>query len=149
MLRCLLFDPDNFVPERRDPLGQMLLRHCMQVPVERAAVAQIEKARVVATSQCVWRLGRQTDECLPVEILLAAVFGNVDEPAFQPNVGLVAAVAVVGHHEMCWHSEQQFRWTFRKVASEHDNLGTGGQPFEFQRRPLQVAWICDHLLRPE
>ena len=84
----------------------------------------------------------------PSKILLAAVLGDVDEPAFQPNVGLVAAVAVIGYCEMRRNSEQQLRWAFRKLASEHD-LGTRGQALELQRRLFQTACVCDHLLRPE
>src|SRR6516164_10533819 len=127
---------------------KLLLRHLMQVPVERPAIAQIQKARVVATSQCVWHLGRQADECLAVEILLAAILGDVGEPAFQPNVGLVAAVAVIGYREMRWNPEQQLRWAFGKIASEYGDFGTRGQALELQRRPFQTACVRDHLLRP-
>ena len=61
-----------------------------------------------------------------VEILLMAIPGDVGEAPFVPDVGLVAAVAVVGYREMRWNPQQQLRGAFRKLAPEHNDLGTRG-----------------------
>src|SRR5215467_1779382 len=95
------------------------------------------------------RFGRQADECLAVKVLPAAITGYVGEAAFEPNIGLVAAVTVIGYGEMRWSPEQQLRWAFRKIASEYDDLGAGGQALELERCPCQSTCVCDHLLRPE
>ena len=74
----------------------------MQVPVKWTAVAQVEKARLVATAQRMRRFGRQANERLAVEILLATIIGNVCEAALEPDVSLVAAVTVIGYCETRW-----------------------------------------------
>ena len=86
---------------------------------------------------------------MAVKVLLAAIAGDVGETAFEPNIGLVAAVTVIGYGEMRWNPEQQLRWAFRKIASEYDDLGAGGQALELERCPFQSACVCDHLLRSE
>ena len=55
-----------------------------------------------------------------------AIPGDVGEAPFVPDVGLVAAVAVVGYREMRWNPQQQLRGAFRKLAPEHNDLGTRG-----------------------
>ena len=73
------------------------------------------------------RSGRQTDECLTIEILLATITGNVGESAFEPDVGLVAAVTMIGDGEIRWNPQQQLGRTFGKISSQHSDLCTGGQ----------------------
>ena len=84
----------------------------MHVPVKWTAVAQVEKARLVATAQRMRRFGWQTDECLAGEILLAAIVGDVGEGSLEPDVSLVTAVTVIGDREV------------RRNPQQHSGLAT-------------------------
>src|SRR6516162_4371041 len=87
---------------RQRLLRILFFRHRMHVPVKRTAITQIEKARLRATAQRMRHFGRQTDECLTVEIPRAAIVSDVSEAALKPDVSLVAAVTVIGYRETRW-----------------------------------------------
>src|SRR6516164_5371609 len=130
-------------------LWTRFFRHRMHVPVKWTAIAQVEKARLVTTAQRMRRFGRQTDECLAGEILLAAIAGDVGEGSLEPYVSLVTAVTVIGDREVRRNPQQQFRRAGGELAAEERDLRARSEAFELQRCPFQVACISNRLLRPE
>src|SRR6516164_7376179 len=113
----------------------------MHVPVKWTAIAQVEKARLGATVQRMRRFGRQTDECLAGEILLAAIIGDVGEGSLEPDVSLVTAVSLIGDREVRWNLQQQLRRTSGEIAAEDRDLRARSEPFKLQRCPFQAACI--------
>ena len=70
----------------------------MDVQIEWSSITEVEHALLIATFESVRRLSWQTYVGRRVHFFPRAIRCNVGEPTLEPDVQLIAGMAVIGHH---------------------------------------------------